>query len=81
VTKSTSSLTNQIIERILELSADAHIGRRMAAQDSAAFHNLTGAIRAYGQALELLVALQQWEEFHEIIGERERPESVTARVN
>ena len=81
VTKSTSSLTNQIIDRILELSADAHIGRRMAAKDSPAFHNLTGAIGAYGKALELLVALQQWEEVYAIIGERELPESVTAPVN
>jgi hypothetical protein len=53
----------------------------MAAKDSPAFYNLTGAIGAYGKALELLVALQQWEEFYAIIGERELPESVTAPVN
>jgi hypothetical protein len=46
------------IERILELSADAHIERRQAAEDSPAFHNLTGAIVAYGKALGLLSKLK-----------------------
>ena len=41
------------IERILELSADAQIKRREAAEDSPTFHNLTGAIVAYGKALGL----------------------------
>jgi hypothetical protein len=57
----------QAIERIIELSADAHITRRMVAQDSAAFHNLTGAIAAYGKALALLTALQQREEFYTMV--------------
>jgi hypothetical protein len=47
------------IERILELSADAHIERRQAAEDSPAFHNLTGAIVAYGKALGLLSKLKE----------------------
>jgi len=34
------------------------------AKDSPAFHNLTGAIAAYGKALALLTALQQREEFY-----------------
>jgi hypothetical protein len=42
------------IERILELSAEAQIKRREAAEDSPTFHNLTGAIVAYGKALGLL---------------------------
>jgi len=42
------------IEQILELSAEAQIQRREAAEDSPAFHNLTGAIVAYGKALGLL---------------------------
>ncbi len=62
-----AGLANKGIERILELSADAHIRRRGTVRDSAEFHNLTGAIAAYGKALELLTALQQWEEFYELI--------------
>ena len=47
------------IQRILELSAEAHVKRREAADDSQAFHSLTGAIVAYGKALELLSKLQK----------------------
>jgi hypothetical protein len=47
------------IERILELSAEAQIKRREAAQDSPAFHSLTGAIVAYGKALGLLSKLKE----------------------
>jgi hypothetical protein len=47
------------IERILELSAEAQIQRREAAEDSPAFHNLTGAIVAYGKALGLLSRLKE----------------------
>jgi len=36
----------------------------MVAKDSPAFHNLTGAIAAYGKVLALLTALQQREEFY-----------------
>ena len=54
-------LANEVIERILELSSDAHIQRREVAKDSPAFDSLTGAIAAYGKALGLLVALQQRE--------------------
>jgi len=39
----------------------------MAARNSPAFHNLTGAIAAYGKALALLPALQQREEFYTIV--------------
>jgi hypothetical protein len=46
------------IERILELSADAQIKRREAAEDSPAYHTLTGAIVAYGKALSLLSKLK-----------------------
>jgi hypothetical protein len=48
------------IERILELSADAQMKRREAAEDSPAFHNLTGAIAAYGKALDLLSKLPRY---------------------
>jgi hypothetical protein len=47
------------IERILELSAEAQIKRREASKDSPAFHNLTGAIVAYGNALGLLSKLKE----------------------
>ena len=66
------------IERILELSADAHIERRHVAKDSPAFHNLTGAIMAYGKVLALLTALQQREEFYTVVGQYEFSERVAA---
>lgn len=47
------------IERILELSAEAQIKRRETAEDSPKFHNLTGAIVAYGKALDLLSKLEE----------------------
>jgi hypothetical protein len=47
------------IERILELSAEAQVHRREAAEDSAKFHNLSGAIVAYGKALDLLSRLEE----------------------
>jgi hypothetical protein len=65
--KFSSSHVEQAIERIIELSADAQITRRMVAKDSPAFRNLTGAIAAYGKALALLTALQQREEFYTIV--------------
>ena len=49
---------DKAIERILELSAEAHVKRREAADDPAAFHSSTGAILAYGKALELLTKLR-----------------------
>jgi len=68
-----SGLTNLAIERVLELSADAHIERRMTAKNSPAFHSLTGAIVAYGKALRLLAALREREEFYSVIAEIELP--------
>ena len=40
------------IDRILELSAEAQTRRRGAPENSSAFHKLTGAVLAYGQALD-----------------------------
>ena len=60
---------NEVIDRILELSADAHIQRRKVAKGSPAFHNVTGAIAAYGRVLALLTALQEREEFHATVGQ------------
>jgi hypothetical protein len=51
--------TNRVIERVLELSADAQIKRRQTDEDAPAFHQLTGAIAAYGNTLRLLARLQQ----------------------
>jgi hypothetical protein len=74
MTKPKSDLAEKSIERILELSADAHIRRRGMAVDSPEFHKLTGAIAAYGKTLELLTALQQWEEFCAMIVQNELPD-------
>jgi hypothetical protein len=65
--KANSGMANSAIERVLELSADAHIRRRGTIQDSPEFHKLTGAIAAYGKTLELLTALQEREEFYAMI--------------
>jgi hypothetical protein len=70
-----SGLTEKGIARLLELSADAHMQRRKTAEDSPAFHKLTGAIAAYGKALALLTALQRHEEFYFVVGQCEVPNS------
>ena len=49
----------EAIDRILELSADAHTKRRQVAENSTAFHKLTGAVLACGQALDLLTILRK----------------------
>ena len=56
--ESNTGLANEVIERILELSADAHIRRRATVKDSPAFDNLTGAIAAYGKVLAFLTELK-----------------------
>jgi hypothetical protein len=66
------------IERVLELSVDAHVKRREVAMDSPEFHNLTGAIAAYGKVLAMLTALQQLEEFYTIVSQYEFSEGVAA---
>jgi hypothetical protein len=77
VMKVSSGLANQAIEGVLELSADAHIQRKMAVRNSSNFHRLTGAIAAYGNTLAVLVALQEREELCAMIAELNLPESVT----
>jgi hypothetical protein len=79
--KANLGLANKGIERILELSADAHIRRRGTVKDSREFHNLTGAIAAYGKALELLTALQQLEEFYAMIDQLDVPGCLAACVS
>lgn len=75
--KAISGLANLAIEGVLELSADAHIERKMAARNSSDFHRLTGAIAAYGNALAVLVTLQEREELCAMIAEMSLPVSVT----
>jgi hypothetical protein len=48
-----------VIDRILQLSAEAQTRRREAPENSSAFHKLTGAVLAYGQALDLLTRLRK----------------------
>jgi hypothetical protein len=79
--KANSGLANTVIERIVELSADAQIERRMTAKDSPEFHQLAGAIAAYGEALSLLVAVREQEEFYEIMRELSLLVSVSERVH
>jgi len=76
--ESTRTPTDKAIERIIELSADAQITRRVTAKDSPAFHNLTGAIAAYWTALALLTAVQQREEFRRLTGQLDVPASAGA---
>jgi hypothetical protein len=76
--KSSTGHAGQAIERVLKLSADAQITRRKTTKDSPAFHNLTGAIAAYGKALAILSALQLREEFYTIIAQHELSEHIAA---
>ena len=69
--KGNLGLAKKGIERILELSADAHIRRRGTVPDSAEYHQLTGAIAAYGKTLAMLTALQELEEFYAMIDPQE----------
>jgi len=73
-----AGLANRVIERILELSADAHIQRRGTDKNSPEFHKLTEVIRAYGKALALLTALRRREEVHTRISQGEVSASAAA---
>ena len=75
--KAISGLANLAIEGVLELSADAHIERKLTAKGSSDFHRLTGAITAYGNALSVLVSLKEREELHALIVELDLPALVT----
>jgi hypothetical protein len=79
--KANSCLANRVIERILELSADAQIERRGTVKDSPEFHNLAGAIRAYGKALALLDAVRKEEEFYDFLRELNLLVCVSERVH
>ncbi len=79
--KANPGLATRMIDRIVELSADAQIKRRMTAMDSPEFHQLAGAIAAYGKALSLLVAVREQEEFYEVMRELNLLVSVSERVH
>lgn len=72
--ESDASLTNEFMDQILELSAEAHVRRRLTVKDSLEFRNLTGAIKAYGTVLALLTALQRLREFYESVCEEHLPD-------
>jgi hypothetical protein len=74
--KSKSGCAGQVMERVLDFSADAQIERRKMAKDSPAFHRLTGAISAYAKTLTILAALQQREEFLAVVAQSELPQKV-----
>lgn len=57
-----SSVADKATERILELSTDLQIKRRATAKWSLAFYDLSVAIAAYGEALEVLATLEREEE-------------------
>jgi hypothetical protein len=76
--KANLGLASKGIERILELSADAHIRRRLTVEGSPEFHNLTGAIAAYGKTLALLAALQELEEFYGMMDPHDVPACLAA---
>ena len=77
VMKGNLGLASVVIVRVLELSVDAHIERRLTAKDSPAFHRLTGVITAYGKTLKLLVALKKREEFYAGIERLDLPPSTS----
>lgn len=76
-----STPLQETIESILELSATAQIARRVAAKDSPEFHNLSGAIAAYGRVLGFLTAIQRREEILALIIQSELLASAPALAN
>jgi hypothetical protein len=65
-----ANFTDEFIDQILELSADAHVRRRATIKNSVEFHNLTGAIAAYGTILALFTTLQRVQQFYEKAAEQ-----------
>jgi hypothetical protein len=66
--RQTDSLVEKAIGRILELSADLQIKRRAFRNGSPAFRDLSAAIAAYGDALEVLTTLQQQDQYSSSFG-------------
>lgn len=53
------SLAEQAVEQILELSADIQIKRRATLKGSTSFREMTAAVAAYGEVLEMLTTQRQ----------------------
>jgi len=66
--RQTDSLVEKAVERILELSADVQIKRRVTRNGSSAFRELSAVIAAYGDALEVLTTLRQQDEYCSNLG-------------
>ena len=56
-----------LIEQILELSADTQIKMRETLPASITFHNLSGAVMAYGKVLHVLTKAQQIQDEHYLL--------------
>jgi hypothetical protein len=56
------SVADQLVERIVELSADLQIKRRATAKWTPAYYELSASIAAYGELLGVLTILQRQEE-------------------
>jgi hypothetical protein len=54
--------SDEVVQRILELSADLQIKRRATTRYSLEFHDYSVAIAAYGKVLEALTMVQPREE-------------------
>src|SRR5262249_16722922 len=64
-----ASLLDDFVGQILELSAAAHVRKRVALKDSQEFCNLNGAIAAYAKVLALIGALRCLEDGYAKAGE------------
>jgi hypothetical protein len=67
--KLSSNFTAKAIDRVLELSAEAHVNRREVGKGTPAYDKLTGAIKAYGKVLTILTGLQKREEFFAVVSD------------
>jgi hypothetical protein len=60
------SVADQLVERILELSADLQIKRRATANRTPAYYELSASIAAYGEALGVLTRLRRQREERDV---------------
>ena len=62
------TVSDEVVQRILELSADLQIKRRATTKYSLEFHDYSVAIAAYGKVLETLTTAQPKEENFATVG-------------
>jgi hypothetical protein len=79
--KTNLGFANDLLEQLLELSADAQIERRTMAIDRPAIDRLNGEIAAYGKVLTVLTGLLKREEFNAIIRKMGLAQLASERVN